>query len=128
MNKIENIQKTISEIRKDINNLNPIINSGQVFKLKEEVKQMIRLTGTDKAKVIKVIQTESLKGNGTEKDPARCITQYWDFKGRLLAYNDPCKKDCPQCECEQSMNLNIDSKKLCKNFNFRNPKNPLKQL
>ena len=47
-----------------------------------------RPRGTDKAKVIKVIRTESLIGRGTKEDPARFIYQYWDFKGRLLAQND----------------------------------------
>lgn len=47
-----------------------------------------RPRGTDKAKVIKVIQTKSLLGLGTKEDPARYIYQYWDFKGRLLASHD----------------------------------------
>lgn len=34
----ENIQKTISKIRKDNDNLDPIIKPGQVIKLREEVK------------------------------------------------------------------------------------------
>lgn len=44
--------------------------------------------GTDNAKVIKVIQTKSLIGRGTPKDPARYVYQYWDFKGKLLASCD----------------------------------------
>lgn len=44
--------------------------------------------GTDKAKVIKVIMTVSIKGAGTEKDPVRYVYQYWDFKGKLLAERD----------------------------------------
>lgn len=51
-------------------------------------KKNITHRGTDKAKVIKVIQTISLKGNGTEKNPVRFIYQYWDFKGNLLAEYD----------------------------------------
>lgn len=47
-----------------------------------------RPRGTDKARVIKVIRTESLIGRGTEEDPARLIYQYWDFKGNLLAKHD----------------------------------------
>ncbi len=47
-----------------------------------------RPRGTDNAKVIKVIQTKSLIGRGTKEDPARCIYQYWDFKGNLLASHD----------------------------------------
>lgn len=45
--------------------------------------------GTDSAKVIRVVETKSAKGNGSENDPSRIITQYWDFKGNLLAENDP---------------------------------------
>lgn len=44
--------------------------------------------GTDSAKLIKVIKTESIKGSGTEKDPVRTIFQYWDLKGQLLATSD----------------------------------------
>lgn len=47
-----------------------------------------RPRGTDKAKVLKVIRTESIIGRGTKEDPVRLIYQYWDFKGRLLAQND----------------------------------------
>lgn len=49
---------------------------------------MARARGTDKVKVIKVIKTESIVGDGTEKDPVRLIYQYWDFKGNLLANHD----------------------------------------
>ena len=48
-----------------------------------------RPRGTDKAKVISVIETQSLRGAGTEDDPCRIVTQYWDFDGDLLAENDP---------------------------------------
>lgn len=57
---------------------------------------MVRARGTDKAKVIQVIVTESLRGNGTEADMCRCIKQYWDFKGNLLAENDPFTKERKQ--------------------------------
>lgn len=49
---------------------------------------MVRPRGTDNAKVIKVIKTISLLGEGTEKDPVRHVYQYWDFKGNLLASHD----------------------------------------
>ncbi len=45
--------------------------------------------GTDSAKVVQVIITESLKGQGTYEDPARIVKQYWSFKGKLLATYDP---------------------------------------
>jgi len=45
------------------------------------------------ARVIKVIETKSVKGEGTENDAVRLVTQFWDFKGNLLAENDPWKLD-----------------------------------
>ena len=50
---------------------------------------MSRPRGTDSAKVIKVIETQSLRGSGTKEDNCRVVTQYWDFDGNLLAENDP---------------------------------------
>lgn len=41
------------------------------------------------AEVIKVIRTRSKRGEGTEKDPVRIVTQYWDFEGHFLAEDDP---------------------------------------
>lgn len=49
---------------------------------------MIIPRGTDKAKVMQVIETQSIKGAGTEENPARTVIQYWDFDGNLLAEND----------------------------------------
>lgn len=49
----------------------------------------IRPRGTDKARVIQVIETQSLCGYGTENDPGRVLRQYWDFNGNLLASSDP---------------------------------------
>ena len=51
-------------------------------------KETVRPRGTDKAKVMKVIKTESLIGRGTPEDPVRIIYQYWDFKGNMLAKKD----------------------------------------
>lgn len=51
-------------------------------------KETVRPRGTDKAKVMKVIRTESLIGRGTSEDPVRIIYQYWDFKGNMLAEHD----------------------------------------
>lgn len=48
----------------------------------------VKLKGTNKAKVIKVIRTETVVGSGEEKDPVRLMYQYWDFKGNLLAQQD----------------------------------------
>lgn len=49
----------------------------------------VRHRGTDAAKVIQVVETISLKGDGTENDPVRAVKQYWAFDGSLLAENDP---------------------------------------
>ena len=47
-----------------------------------------------KARVIQVIQTNlERKGDGTEKNPVRRITQYWTTDGYLLAEVDPCAKE-----------------------------------
>lgn len=51
---------------------------------------MVRPRGTDSAEVIQVIRTKSLRGEGTQQDLCRIVTQYWDFDGTLLAENDPC--------------------------------------
>ena len=53
---------------------------------------MVRPRGTESAQVIQVIKTESLRGEGTEKEPCRIVKQYWSFDGELLAENDPSMK------------------------------------
>ena len=52
-----------------------------------------RPRGTDLARVIQVIETRSLRGEGTEEDKCREVKQYWDFEGNLLAENDSCIKE-----------------------------------
>ena len=47
-----------------------------------------RPDGTRSARVIQVIETRSVRGLGTEKDPVREVTQYWDFEGNFLAEMD----------------------------------------
>jgi len=49
---------------------------------------VLRANATKSAKVIQVIETVAIRGTGTEKDPVRCITQYWDLEGNFLAEND----------------------------------------
>lgn len=49
---------------------------------------MIRADGTKSAKVIQVIETKAKRGLGTEKDPVRDVTQYWDLDGEFLAEAD----------------------------------------
>ena len=50
---------------------------------------MERPNGTREAKITQVIVTKAIRGLGTEKDPVRVVTQYWDFDGSFLAENDP---------------------------------------
>lgn len=49
---------------------------------------MIRPDGAKSARVIQVIETRAIRGLGTEKDPVRDVTQYWDFEGNFLAEMD----------------------------------------
>ena len=44
---------------------------------------MARSNGTNKARVIQVIETKADKGMGVGKDPVREVTQYWDLDGNL---------------------------------------------
>ena len=55
----------------------------------EQEQKIIRHRGTDSAKVIQVIETISLRGNGTDSDPLRAVKQIWNFNGDLIAENDP---------------------------------------
>ena len=52
-----------------------------------------RPRGVDKARVIHVIETTALRGEGIEEDKCREVKQYWNFEGKLLAENDPCTKE-----------------------------------
>lgn len=45
--------------------------------------------GTDKAKLVEVIETRSIRGAGTLEDPCRQIIQYWTKTGRLIGEDDP---------------------------------------
>lgn len=59
-----------------------------VSKMNKE--KTVRPRGTDSARIIKVIETKSIRGYGTEIDLCREVTQYWSLDGELLAENDPC--------------------------------------
>ena len=43
---------------------------------------------TSSAKVITVIETVSVIGSGTPKDPLRHMIRYWNLEGELLAERD----------------------------------------
>ena len=60
---------------------------------------MVRPDGTKSARVVQVIETKSKRGIGSEKDPVRDVTQYWDFDGNFLAEAD----NEPQYLTERSM-------------------------
>lgn len=46
----------------------------------------------DEVKVIEVIYcTKKRNGKGVELDPIRCVTEIFDFEGKLIAENDPAK-------------------------------------
>jgi len=49
------------------------------FQVKEVI--MARPRGVDNARVIQVIETIALRGEGTNKDKCRKVKQYWDFDG-----------------------------------------------
>lgn len=49
---------------------------------------MVRANGTNSARIIQVIETKAKRGLGTEKDPVREVTQYWDLDGKFLAEMD----------------------------------------
>lgn len=40
------------------------------------------------ARLVEVIEVKTAKGEGTDKDPMRIITEYWSKDGKLLAVND----------------------------------------
>jgi len=42
------------------------------------------------AQIIEVIKTDlTVRGQGTDENPKRCVTQYWTCEGRLLWEDDP---------------------------------------
>ncbi len=53
----------------------------------EEIRVFPR--GTDSARVIQVIETEAMRGRGTNAEPVRRVKQYWTLEGEFLAENDP---------------------------------------
>lgn len=45
--------------------------------------------GIKSARIVHVIEIETIVGKGTERDPNRIVTEYWSTEGQLLAVNDP---------------------------------------
>jgi hypothetical protein len=54
------------------------------FKIPQETKS---------ARVIQVIETVFLAGDGTDTNPVYEVHQYWTLDGDLLAKNDPFSQD-----------------------------------
>ena len=50
------------------------------------------LTNIRGVKKIKVIETQTLVGDGTKDDPCRIIVQFWSKNGELLAQRDDWKE------------------------------------
>lgn len=48
----------------------------------------VRLNKSDSAKVMQVIQVQTVTGQGTEENPYRCIIEYWSLDGKLLAVQE----------------------------------------
>lgn len=45
--------------------------------------------GVDSVKVVTLIETTILIGNGSKENPHRNLVQYWDMGGVLIAEKDP---------------------------------------
>ena len=69
----------------DLRKLNAALIEAQEEGARMMAARTARPRGTDKARVIRVIVTESLLGRGTADDPVSIITQYWSLDGKLLA-------------------------------------------
>lgn len=57
---------------------------------------VLRQRTVDSARIVRLIETKSARGACTREDPMRIVTQYWDFKGNLLAENDPLADYVPE--------------------------------
>lgn len=69
----------------------------------------LNLQETKSARVIQVIETVSLAGDGTDAQPVYEVHQYWSLDGKLLAKSKPPvnqdggrtlklnKEECPPC-------------------------------
>ena len=57
------------------------------------VKETARSKGTDSARVVQVIMTTTMVGEGTEESPIRELVQFWSFDGQCLATNEGVTRD-----------------------------------
>lgn len=51
-------------------------------------KMFPRISDLREIKVREVIEVRRVVGEGIDSDPARCISEYYDFDGKLLARHD----------------------------------------
>lgn len=51
-------------------------------------RNTVRPRGTDNARLVTLIETRAIQGCGTDDDPVRIKTQFWDFNGNLVAEID----------------------------------------
>lgn len=65
-----------------------------------------RPRGTDRARVIEVIETVSIRGSGSEEDPVRKVFQYWSTDGELLAEKDEFPT-CLYCDLRKVYEKNV---------------------
>lgn len=59
---------------------------------RSEVQNVNECKRIDGLEVKKVIVLKLLRGEGTEEDMCRIVTQYYDLEGNFLFEIDPCKK------------------------------------
>lgn len=46
-------------------------------------------TRTQTVRVVQVVETRTLVGEGTDQDPYTTVTEYWSFEGQRLGLLDP---------------------------------------
>lgn len=77
-----------------------------------EQAKTVRPRGAEEAKIIQVIETKALIGYGTQADPVRHLTQYWDFEGNLLAQHDSMEPIKYGVELRESVESECDEESL----------------
>lgn len=83
----------------------------------------VRPKVVDSAKVIQVVETKALRGNGTEGAPFRYVIQYWSFDGCLLAEKDPKENQTDSEYPAINVETIIEGKNTLQNLN-QSKKNP----
>ena len=68
-------------------------------------EKTVRPRGTDSARLVTLIETRAIQGYGTDDDPVRTKTQYWDFDGTLVAEID--SDDRPRKKTHQWELMNL---------------------